>query len=406
MKTSETHPLRIDGVQTSAGGRIGLTFCPGKHQTDAMTGSWARDMRLDIDAICAWGASVVVTLMPQDELDSVQAGSLGQAIRERGITWFHLPITDVQTSTQVWEEAWALVSPLLWKLLNAGGQVLVHCKGGLGRAGTVAAMLLVEDGEEPGRAIARVRAARPGSLETSAQERYVEAHANPRVPAADPTHIEAFLSAAHEPQGTFGRVPARWAAHVFARCADPVRVLRLDGEWIGRDRLHALRDDGASPEVLFLSTMAWGGMKVAHGAAAWSMRPFWSEVIRKAMAGGSTRKELFAAFNSQAVPGMRAAYFTKLIHFCQKRDGQPIGYIMDQWTAKSVNLLWGAAAVRLEASNWVHPDNNEAVYESFCQKIDALALILDVSGSEAEERLFSRGGRVPAAWRRYVRGHR
>ena len=44
IQTSQTHPLRIDSVRTPGGGRIGLTLCPGKHQTGALTGDWQRDL--------------------------------------------------------------------------------------------------------------------------------------------------------------------------------------------------------------------------------------------------------------------------------------------------------------------------------------------------------------------------
>lgn len=49
----------------------------------------------------------------------------------------------------------------------------MHCKGGLGRAGTVAARLLIEFGQAPEDAIACVRAARPGAIETHQQETYL-----------------------------------------------------------------------------------------------------------------------------------------------------------------------------------------------------------------------------------------
>ena len=52
--------------------------------------------------------------------------------------------------------------------------MLVHCKGGLGRAGLVSARLLVEAGHSPCEAIALVRSVRPGAIETAAQARYVE----------------------------------------------------------------------------------------------------------------------------------------------------------------------------------------------------------------------------------------
>jgi protein-tyrosine phosphatase len=57
--------------------------------------------------------------------------------------------------------------------LRWGSRVLVHCRGGLGRAGTVSARLLVELGVPPVEAIRQVRRVRVGAIETAAQERYV-----------------------------------------------------------------------------------------------------------------------------------------------------------------------------------------------------------------------------------------
>ena len=51
--------------------------------------------------------------------------------------------------------------------------MLLHCRGGIGRTGTIAARLLVEFGFKPADAIALVRRTRPGTIETSAQEQYV-----------------------------------------------------------------------------------------------------------------------------------------------------------------------------------------------------------------------------------------
>ena len=57
--------------------------------------------------------------------------------------------------------------------LRDGFSVLVHCKGGLGRAGTIAARLLIELSLSPREAVYAVRHARPGAIETSEQHEYV-----------------------------------------------------------------------------------------------------------------------------------------------------------------------------------------------------------------------------------------
>jgi ADP-ribosyl-[dinitrogen reductase] hydrolase len=88
------------------------------------------------------------------------------------MAWFHLPIVDGWTPDEVFERRWEIAGAELRALLRGGRNVLVHCRGGLGRSGTIAARLLIELGMEPMTAITRVRAARPGAIETSQQEKY------------------------------------------------------------------------------------------------------------------------------------------------------------------------------------------------------------------------------------------
>jgi len=56
-----------------------MTICPGKHQADALTGTWERDLQTDVRAIADWGAAAVVTVMEQHELDRLKSGALGDA---------------------------------------------------------------------------------------------------------------------------------------------------------------------------------------------------------------------------------------------------------------------------------------------------------------------------------------
>ena len=68
-RTSRTHPLQIADVRASPShGRVGITFCPGKHDRAASTGAWARNLSADLDAIATWGARLVLTLNEPAEL--------------------------------------------------------------------------------------------------------------------------------------------------------------------------------------------------------------------------------------------------------------------------------------------------------------------------------------------------
>jgi protein-tyrosine phosphatase len=169
-RTSQTHPLQIAAVQASPShGRIGITFCPGKHDHFAHTGAWERDLSIDLDAIVAWGAKRVVTLVETAELIALKVPALGQEVQRRGIQWRHLPIADFSVPTEAFEQQWQTEGREIREMLRNGEDVLVHCKGGLGRAGMIAARLLVELGMDPKEAIRSVRHVRKGAIETYSQ---------------------------------------------------------------------------------------------------------------------------------------------------------------------------------------------------------------------------------------------
>jgi ADP-ribosyl-[dinitrogen reductase] hydrolase len=152
-----------------------MTFCPGKKQTDALSGVWDRDLDADMKSIKAFGAIALVTLMPDGELHSldVSPARIRDAASGLGIEWYQLPIPDEGIPGASFEDLWADAGKRLRELLKAGHSIVIHCKGGLGRTGTVAARLLVEFGVEPEIAVQSVRKARPGTIENKLQERYV-----------------------------------------------------------------------------------------------------------------------------------------------------------------------------------------------------------------------------------------
>lgn len=175
-KTSLTHPLPLAEVVIPGGtGRILFTMCPGKVQPDADTGPWNRTLDIDMDALADRKTVRLVTLMEEHEIEAcaLSTAILKDACTARKITWHHCPIKDFNVPDQAWEQAWVTVGSDLRDDLSAGKTVTLNCRGGRGRAGLVAARLLIEFGVSPVVAIDQVRAERPEAIETKIQEQHL-----------------------------------------------------------------------------------------------------------------------------------------------------------------------------------------------------------------------------------------
>lgn len=174
LKTSETHPLRIDSVRIPGiTGNIGITLCPGKKIESLFGGTWYRDLDTDMQVIKAWGTDALVTLLEDHEFEMMSVCELPDKVRKIGIKYYHLPIRDVSVPNNRFRWEWNRVGPELRAILISGGKLVIHCRGGLGRSGMIAAHLLVEFGTNPEKAIIMVKTARKGAIETPEQIEYV-----------------------------------------------------------------------------------------------------------------------------------------------------------------------------------------------------------------------------------------
>jgi protein-tyrosine phosphatase len=160
----------ISTISLPSGGRIGLVRLPGH----------SADLEANVAAIVAWKSAIVVSLTERDEMERAGAADLSALLEARKIEWMHFPIVDYQTPCDAGSWSWPHFAARLHGVLDQGRGVLVHCMGGKGRSGMIALRLLVERDEDPDNALARIRAVRPGAIETEAQLRWAIA-AQPRL---------------------------------------------------------------------------------------------------------------------------------------------------------------------------------------------------------------------------------
>ena len=170
-------PLRISAVEVpGTGGLIGMAECPGKNEYTGLgipVGPWRRDLEMDLRVILDWQARVLVSLIEDYEFELLDVSELPGKTEGLGIRWLHLPIAEGCIPDSRLEKGWDTAGKELRRILTASGRIVLHCRRGLGRCGTIAARLLVEFGMTPCAAFAAVRQARPGAIQSGEQEDYV-----------------------------------------------------------------------------------------------------------------------------------------------------------------------------------------------------------------------------------------
>lgn len=133
-----------------------------------------------LDAYRRVGAGLVVSLLPDHELQALGLQQLPHQCAQRGLQWGHCPVEDFSVPGAAFDAGWKTIAAKVQSLLTQGQAVVLHCRAGLGRTGTVAARILIEAGMSAPDAVDLVRATRPGSIETPEQEAYLLQFAHAR----------------------------------------------------------------------------------------------------------------------------------------------------------------------------------------------------------------------------------
>jgi protein-tyrosine phosphatase len=127
------------------------------------------------DEIAAWraeGVGAVVSLLEKEEERDLDLSSEGRIVQEQGLQFLSFPIVDrsVPASRVEAREFIARVADIL----TEGSNVVIHCRGGLGRAPLIAASLLALVGVPPEIAFQEIGDARRITVpETGEQRQWV-----------------------------------------------------------------------------------------------------------------------------------------------------------------------------------------------------------------------------------------
>lgn len=174
-RTSVTDPIRVAWVPLPVRGRLGVTFAPGKKDNASKSkpgAPWDRDLKIDLSDLVKAGVDSLVCLLEDRELDTLKIRALPTLAPQFGIDFAHFPIKDMSFPTNG-GDAVDLAGKVL-ECLRAGSNVVFHCRGGLGRAGMMAALTLIQASPVADLAMFRVRSVRPGAIETKGQEMFLE----------------------------------------------------------------------------------------------------------------------------------------------------------------------------------------------------------------------------------------
>jgi len=176
VRTSTDSPIRVDFVPNEAlslpedSGALGMTFAPGMKDV-----GWDRDMKTDMNDLRKhWRTDVLVSLIEDHEYGLYKMEGYAEEAKTASIAVEEFPIVDVNIPREEQVEEYANLVGGIIGFLREGRNTVVHCRGGIGRTGTVVSSVLVGLGHGADDAIEAVRRARSRRMvETGPQGDYV-----------------------------------------------------------------------------------------------------------------------------------------------------------------------------------------------------------------------------------------
>ncbi len=131
------------------------------------------ELESEIEALQSNGVDMLVSLLMPEEEPLLNVEAEATLCQQKGLRFISFPIPDFDIPTS-FQEVNQLVDQLQDALL-AGRKVVIHCRGGIGRSGMVAACLLIKQGISVSDSLAALRTARRCAVPaTRAQADWIE----------------------------------------------------------------------------------------------------------------------------------------------------------------------------------------------------------------------------------------
>lgn len=187
------------------------------------------------------------------------------------------------------------------------------------------------------------------------------------------------------------------------------RNLNLGVRWTRSEVRKLCLDAKVTPEAKYACVAAWGGQRKTHfksSIRADQLVP----LIKRLLNSSYTRMDDFAHAKQvcKQIKGLKISFYTKLLFFLRPVQD---GYILDQWTAKSINCLTRSSVVRLTRANAkgecrAVDDTSPEEYKRFCLAVEGLPAQLwpklapPATAEAAEMAIFDK---PKGKWREFVK---
>lgn len=177
--TSTDWPLYINKFPPevlTVSGSLGMTMAPGKKGIAmVLMENWNRDLSQDLDTLKnVYKTDILVSLMEDFEFDDLGISDFKEKCAEKSIKNIRFHIVDGSIPEEKDLGDYLKLAKELKLELENGKNVVIHCRGGLGRTGTLASCILVLFGFSPKDALEETRKCRKGTVENEIQEKFIE----------------------------------------------------------------------------------------------------------------------------------------------------------------------------------------------------------------------------------------